>query len=680
MDRMQNGDPPRLFDGRYQLLGRLGAGGMATVWLAEDTSLHRKVAIKVLAERYAEDEQFVERFRREAQSAAGLNHPNIVAIYDRGVAEGTYYIAMEYLDGPTLKDVIDERGGLDPNRAIGFATQILSALRFAHNHGVVHRDIKPQNVVVAPDGRLKVTDFGIARAGASQMTEVGSIVGTAQYLSPEQARGEVVGPPSDLYSVGIVLYEMLTGRVPFEGDSAVAIAMKHLSEEPVPPSAYAPGTPPALEKVVLRALAKDAGDRYQTAEEMAADLDRARRGVALSPRTEQMTRVVAPTRTGQHTRVQPPLEGTRVWDRDAPPPRAAPPALAPVRPKRSRWPWVLLALLVLAAGATAAFALSGVFGSNSPTTTTQTHPATVAIPNDLRGLDLGHAQAELTRAGLTSRTVQQSSPQTTNTVLRAVPPGGTTVAYGSTVTLYVSKGQTLVTVPPLKGMTVDAAGSALQAVGLTPTETDVDSLQPKGTVLKQDPVAGQLVKPHSSVAITVSNGPKPVPVPDVRGQDEQTATSNLVAAGLKEGTVNRVASTTVTAGAVISTDPAGNTESTQGTAVNLLISTGPPKVTMPNVIGDTPEVAATKISNAGLIPRAPTFLAVTDPAEDGKVVKTSPSAGVRPQQGASVIIRVGQYTPPSTDTTQTDTTNTDTTNTDTTQTPPGPSGTPPATP
>ena len=320
------GDSPRLFDGRYQLQGRLGAGGMATVYLAEDTSLHRKVAIKVLAERYAEDEQFVERFRREAQSAAGLNHPNIVAIYDRGVAEGTYYIAMEYLDGPTLKDVIDERGGLEPNRAIGFATQILAALRFAHNHGVVHRDIKPHNVVVSPDGRLKVTDFGIARAGASQMTEVGSIVGTAQYLSPEQARGEVVGPPSDLYSVGIVLYEMLTGRVPFEGDSAVAIAMKHLSEEPVPPSVYAPGTPPALEQVVLRALAKDAGDRYQTAEEMAADLDRARRGVALSPRTEQMTRVLAPARTASQTRVQPPRDATRVWDRELPPGRQPPAA------------------------------------------------------------------------------------------------------------------------------------------------------------------------------------------------------------------------------------------------------------------------------------------------------------------------------------------------------------------
>ncbi len=292
---------------------------------------------------------------------------------------------MEYLDGPTLKDVIDERGGLEPNRAIGFATQILSALRFAHNHGVVHRDIKPHNVVVAPDGRLKVTDFGIARAGAPQMTEVGSIVGTAQYLSPEQARGEVVGPPSDLYSVGIVLYEMLTGRVPFEGDSAVAIAMKHLSEEPVPPSVYAPGTPPALEQVVLRALAKDAGDRYQTAEEMAADLDRARRGVALSPRTEQMTRSSRPRARGSRRASSRRATATRVWDRDVPPPRTAA-AGTPVRPRRSRWPWVLLALLVLAAGASRPWRSRASSASGGTTARRHDdHGARVTIPNDLRG-------------------------------------------------------------------------------------------------------------------------------------------------------------------------------------------------------------------------------------------------------------------------------------------------------
>src|SRR3954451_24475156 len=293
MDRMPTGDPGRLFDGRYDLQGKLGAGGMATVWCALDESLGRKVAIKVLAERYAEDEQFVERFRREAQSAAGLNHPNIVAIYDRGEADGTYYIAMEYLEGRSLKEEIVEDGPLPPPKAIDYALQILQALRFAHRNGVVHRDIKPHNIIVGPDGRLKVTDFGIARAGASQMTEVGSIIGTAQYLSPEQARGQQVRPPADLYSLGVVLYEMLTGRVPFDGDSAVAIAMKHVSENPRPPSQLNPSIPPALEQVVLPALAKDPALRYQSADEMAADLERVRRGASVAQETQAFTHVLA---------------------------------------------------------------------------------------------------------------------------------------------------------------------------------------------------------------------------------------------------------------------------------------------------------------------------------------------------------------------------------------------------
>src|SRR3954464_7148395 len=244
-----------LFDGRYKIIKKIGAGGMADVYCAEDQELGRQVAIKILNDRHAGDEQFVERFRREAQSAAGLNHPNIVSIYDRGEADGSYYIAMEFLDGRPLKDEILEDGPLPAPRAIDYALQILQALKFAHRHGVVHRDIKPHNIIVGRDRRLKVTDFGIARAGASQMTEVGSIIGTAQYLSPEQARGQQVRPPADLYSLGVVLYEMLTGRVPFEGDSAVAIAMKHVSENPRPPRALNPSIPPALEQVVLRSLA-----------------------------------------------------------------------------------------------------------------------------------------------------------------------------------------------------------------------------------------------------------------------------------------------------------------------------------------------------------------------------------------------------------------------------------------
>src|SRR5580765_6182045 len=249
-----------LFDGRYRIVRKLGMGGMANVYLAEDEVLGRRVAIKILNDRHAGDDQFVERFRREAKNAASLSHPNIVSIYDRGEAEGTYYIAMEYLDGRSLKELIVARGPAPIHLAVDYARQILAALRFAHRHGIVHRDIKPHNVLVDGEGRLKVTDFGIARAGPSQMTEVGSIMGTAQYLSPEQARGAPVTAASDLYSVGVVLYEMLTGKTPFTGETPIEIAMKHLNETPKPPSKIRPEIPEDLDAVVLRALSKNPED------------------------------------------------------------------------------------------------------------------------------------------------------------------------------------------------------------------------------------------------------------------------------------------------------------------------------------------------------------------------------------------------------------------------------------
>src|SRR5256885_3536319 len=258
---------------------------MADVYLAEDQELGRRVAIKILNGRHANDAQFIERFRREAKNAAALNHPSIVSIYDRGEAEDSYYIAMEYVDGRSLKELIVSRGPAPVNVAVEYARQILSALRFAHRHGIVHRDIKPHNVLVDGEGRVKVTDFGIARAGASQMTEAGSIVGTAQDLSPEQAKGTAVDQRSGIYSVGIVLYELLTGTVPFTGDTPVEIAMKHLSEVPVPPSELRDDVPDDLDLVVLRALAKDPEDRYQTAEEMNADLARIQRGLSVSSET-----------------------------------------------------------------------------------------------------------------------------------------------------------------------------------------------------------------------------------------------------------------------------------------------------------------------------------------------------------------------------------------------------------
>src|ERR687887_1576862 len=275
----------KVFDNRYRVVRKLGTGGMANVYLPEDQELGRRVAIKMLDDRHSQDEQFVERFRREAKNAAGLSHPNIVSIYDRGEAEGTYYIAMEYLDGRTLKELIVTRGSTPIPIAIDYTRQILAALGFAHRNGIVHRDIKPHNVVVDPDGRLKVTDFGIARSGASQMTEVGSIIGTAQYLSPEQARGSPVDQTSDLYAVGVVLYEMLTGQVPFTGDTPLEIAMKHLSEVPTPPSELRPEVPHDLDLIVLRALAKDQAERYESAEEMDADLGRVLQGLPVGEET-----------------------------------------------------------------------------------------------------------------------------------------------------------------------------------------------------------------------------------------------------------------------------------------------------------------------------------------------------------------------------------------------------------
>ena len=287
-----------LFDGRYLIIRKLGSGGMANVYLAMDQELGRRVAIKILDDRHASDAQFVERFRREAQNAAGLSHPSIVSIYDRGDSEGTYYIAMEHVEGRTLKELLVARGPSPLGIAIDYTRQILSALRFAHRNGIVHRDIKPHNVIVDGEGRVKVMDFGIARAGAaSQMTEAGSIIGTAQYLSPEQARGAPVDQTSDLYSTGIVLYELLTGSVPFTGETPVEIAMKHLSQAPVPPSTHRPEVPRDLDYVVLRALAKDPSDRYHSAEEMDSDLERIARGIGVSAETaEAATSVLSPHR------------------------------------------------------------------------------------------------------------------------------------------------------------------------------------------------------------------------------------------------------------------------------------------------------------------------------------------------------------------------------------------------
>src|SRR5215216_6082424 len=366
--------PDTLVDGRYRIIRRLGSGGMADVYCAEDTQLGREVALKLLYRRFAEDEEFVERFRREASSAAGLQHPNVVQVFDRGEWDGTYYIAMEFLPGRNLKQVVRDHGALDPSLAVDVVLQILKAARYAHRHGVIHRDIKPHNVIVDDEGRAKVTDFGIARAGASDMTETGSIMGTAQYLSPEQAQGQAVSPQSDLYAIGIVLYELLTGRVPFDGESAVTIALKQVAEVPVPPSSYNLAVPAELDAVVLRALEKDPAARFMSAEEFIVALesaaDRIASGAAVGAGTVAFGAVgaeLAPT---------------------VPPPVEPPPAEPARKPRRLPWIVAAIALICIAIGLIV-FAAQGGFDPGTPK---------VVVPKVV-GLHATTAQTVLERAG-----------------------------------------------------------------------------------------------------------------------------------------------------------------------------------------------------------------------------------------------------------------------------------------
>jgi serine/threonine-protein kinase len=624
----------RVFDRRYVIKRKLGSGGMADVYLAEDQELGRRVALKLLNDRHAADDQFVERFRREAQSAAGLNHPNIVSIFDRGRAEGTYYIAMEYLDGRTLKELLVRNGPTPIPIAIDYARQILGALSFAHRNGIIHRDIKPHNLVVGGDGRLKVTDFGIARSGASQMTEAGSIVGTAQYLSPEQARGAPVDPRSDLYSLGIVLYEMLTGNVPFTGDTPVEIAMKHLSQIPEPPSKLRPEVPHDLDAVVMRALAKEPDQRYGSTEEMDADLARVARGVAVAPETEDaMTQVLSGVGA---TTAQTMITRPRAV---APPP--APPSYRTPGPYydyeepprgRSIWPWLLALGLIIAGAIGGWFLYSKIqqqLDNNRP----------VAVP-DVRLMQRDLATLKIQQAGLKPLVVK--GPDDTvpaGQVIDENPGGGSKVGKGSTVTLRVSTGKPKVTVPDVRGRDVNAAIAALAGLGLNAKIVHVYSPQPADTVTGQFPAPGDNVVKGSNVRINISRGAKPIPVPDVTGQPYLNAKSALEGQGF---VVKRVdVQSDQAAGTVVSTDPQPGNDSSKGATVTLSVSKGPATTQVPVVLNLNQAQAEQRITDAGLTPSV-VYQPVTDPSQDGIVIDQNPSAGADAKSGEIVIITVGQ--------------------------------------
>lgn len=570
--------PGAVIGGRYELGRVLGAGGMAQVFLARDRLLDREVAVKVLSERYAADPAFVERFRREASAAAGLNHPNIVSVYDRGETDGSYYIVMELLRGPDLKQVIRERGPLPPLEAIDYALQILAALGAAHRRDVVHRDIKPQNVMVGEDGRLKVTDFGIARAGtASGMTEAGSVIGTAQYLSPEQARGEDVTAASDCYAVGIVLYEMLTGRVPFDAEKPIAVAMKQVTEAPVPPRALRPEIPEELEQVVLTALEKRPADRYRTAEDFSRALLRVRESLTGGVPTQVLAASGATRRLP--TAATAPLAVRR------------PPSPDPPRGRR-RLPWLIGLLVVLvAAGAATAFVLLANGGG----------PERVEIP-DLANFSEAAARRQLEDLGLrVDRRTRASADVAEGEVIRTDPPAGTMVETGSTVTLVVSTGPDVVTVPDVQNAPLDEARATLRSAGLEVTVTEEASEDvAEGLVIRQSPAARTSAARGSTVALVVSTGPAPVTVPNVQLRSLTEAIAALEAEGLK-GRVVEERESHREPNVVIGQNPRPGVEVDAGTTVDLVVSKEPDDVRVPSVIGMAAAQAQRTLEQRGFV-------------------------------------------------------------------------------
>ncbi|RNL83335.1 Stk1 family PASTA domain-containing Ser/Thr kinase [Halostreptopolyspora alba] len=542
---------PRLLGGRYALEDLIGRGGMAEVYRARDQRLDRLVAIKSLRHDLARDHTFQARFRREAQSAASLNHPSIIAVYDTGEDlvddVGIPYIVMEHVDGQTLKELLDDDRRLLPERAVEITDGILRALEYSHRNGIVHRDIKPANVMLTRQAEAKVMDFGIARAmddSQATMTQTSQVIGTAQYLSPEQARGERVDARSDLYSTGCVLYELLTGGPPFTGDSPVSIAYQHVREDPVPPSQLDPEIPAWIESIVLRAMAKDRDQRYQSAEEMREDIQRGLQGMP----------------TAAATTTLPPANDPEPYDYDDEDERregsGAKAAL-----------WVLLALAVLAALIFAGWLLL----SNES-------PETVQVP-DVVGMSQEEAESELNSAGFADGDItveeQNDDEVAEGDVIETDPSEGTEVRQDSEITLVVSTGPGSVRVPDVSGMTQDQAMSELQdadfQIGST-TEENSDEVE-AGRVTRTSPEGGSDADPGTTVDLWISEGAETVQVPDLDGMTREEAESALSEADL-ESTFEQQQSEEPE-GTVIGQSPGANNEVEPGTTVTVTLAQQP---------------------------------------------------------------------------------------------------------
>jgi beta-lactam-binding protein with PASTA domain/tRNA A-37 threonylcarbamoyl transferase component Bud32 len=595
----------KILNSRYELEQLIGSGGMADVYRARDSLLGRTVAVKILHPQFAKDPVFIERFRQEAQAAANLNQPNIVNVYDWGIEDSTYYLVMEYVKGRDLKDIIVQGGPLLPERAVEIAMAICLALDVAGAHGIVHRDIKPQNIIVTNDGQIKVMDFGIARtAGGSAMTQTGTIMGTAQYISPEQAQGRVADPRSDLYSLGVVLYEMLTGKVPFDGENPVAIAYKHVREDPLAPSLINPDISPELEAVVMKALAKNPENRYQSAMEMRSDLERCLEGS--------------------------PVYATPVLPRDdvARGQTQAFSAGGPPRRSRVGWLWALVIAILLTGIAVGIWAIVNNSGG-------------VTVPY-IVGQKRTDAEATLTGLGLKMKVSKEvvDATKAKDTIVSQDPAANKKLEKGGTVEVVVSKGPELVTVPSLVGMSPAEAQAALAALGLkVGGTTDAFNAQvPKGKVASQNPNPNTQVPKGTEVAIVVSKGVETALVPDVTGQTQADATAKLSEAGFTAD-VRTVTSTTDPVGVVKSQSPAAGEAATKGSKVVINVTQRPEQAAVPNVMHKTQADAESTITGVGFTVNV--VNQVSTPANVGKVISQNPIGGTLADKGSAVTITVG---------------------------------------